>query len=157
EELGQDIRYGLRGLIRRPAFTFATASSLALGIAAVTVVLSIVDSWLLRPLPVPRPQELVVIGGSTKIMGSLVFPAVGIPTIHELQARKDLFEDVAGFRLTLGSVRPEGEVRFFLFATGSYFSVLGITPALGRVFLPDDDARQERVAVLNHRFWMAHF
>ena len=161
EELWQDIRYGLRGLIRRPGFTVATASSLALGIAAVTVDLSIVDSWLLRPLPVPRPQELVVIGGSTKIMGSLVFPAVGMPTIHDLQGRKDLFQDVAGFRLSLGGVREagedRGEVRFFLFATGNYFSVLGIPPTIGRTISADDDARQERVAVLNHRFWVTHF
>ena len=72
EELLQDIRYAARGLLKRPGFSFMTASSLALGIAATTVVLSVVDSWLLRPLPVRDPGQLVVIGASNHASGSLV-------------------------------------------------------------------------------------
>ena len=65
-ELAQDLKYGVRGLLRRPVFAFTCAASLALGIATTTVAFSLVDTILLRPLPVRNPSELVVLGGSTE-------------------------------------------------------------------------------------------
>ncbi|MEO7962371.1 MAG: permease prefix domain 1-containing protein, partial [Gemmatimonadaceae bacterium] len=71
QELAQDIRYGARALLKRPSFTIMSAGSLAIGIAAVTVVLTIIDAYLLRPLPVRHPEELVVIGASNQASGGM--------------------------------------------------------------------------------------
>jgi hypothetical protein len=98
-ELGQDLKYGVRGLLRRPVFAFTCAASLALGIATTTVAFSLVDTMLLRPLPVKNPSELVVLGGST---GALRGPNTSLPALRELAGRKDLFQEVAADRLVHG-------------------------------------------------------
>ena len=161
EELGQDVRYGLRGLLKRPGFTFMTASSLALGIAATTVALSLVDSWLLSPLPVKNPAELVVIGAANKATGPIVGSLISLPTARDLRARTDLFQDAAAVQVTIAAARrpqaAQGERRLFLGTTGSYFSVLGVSAAIGRTFTLDDDLRRERVIVLSDRFWRSQF
>src|SRR5439155_6724902 len=161
EELLQDLRYAARGLLKRPGFSFMTASSLALGIAATTVVLSVVDSWLLRPLPVRDPGQLVVIGASNHASGSLVTHLISLPTVREIQARRDLFSDAAAVRLTMvGARRPEGQSgqpRLLFAVTGNYFPLLGVSAAVGRTLIPDDDLRRERVIVLSHRFWSAEW
>ncbi|MFN0177199.1 MAG: ADOP family duplicated permease [Gemmatimonadales bacterium] len=161
EELVQDLRYGARSLLKRPSYTILTASSLAVGIAAVTVMLSVVDSWLLRPLPARNPEDLVVIGASSKATGSLVAKLVSIPTARDIKARTDLFDDAAATVFSVVNVRlPDGEHakrRLILGATGNYFSVLGVTPTVGRTFSVDDDLRRERVIVLTNRYWRTEF
>jgi predicted permease len=135
-ELGQDVRYGLRGLLKRPSFTLLTATSLALGIAVSTVVLTLVDSWLLRPLPVEHASRLVVIGAANRATGSLAISMISLPTIRDIAARNDLFEEAAGVQLTLAAFRParaeQGQRRLVLAVTGNYFSTLGVSAAAGR-------------------------
>ncbi|MEO8453399.1 MAG: ABC transporter permease, partial [Gemmatimonadota bacterium] len=141
--------------------TFMTAASLALGIAATTVALSLVDSWLLRPLPVKNPGDLVVIGASSKATNGMVGNLISLPTVRDLRARTDLFEDVAAVQLAVSAIRrPEaeqGERRMLLGTTGNYFSVLGISAATGRTFTLDEDLRRDRVIVLSDPFWRSHF
>jgi predicted permease len=161
DELKQDVRYGIRALIRRPSFTLMTAASLALGIAAVTVVLSIVDSWLLRPLPVKQPSELVVIGAANRAMGSMTSTLISLPTFRDLAARTDLFQSAAAAQMALAAVRlpnaDQGQRWMLQAATGSYFSVLGIDPSVGRFFTEDDDLRRDRLLVLTYRSWQTAF
>ena len=157
DELLQDIRYGVRGLLKRPGFALMTASSLALGIAATTVVLSMIDAYLLRPLPVRNPGELVVVGSSNRASGSLTAGFLGLPTVKDIAARTDLFQGAAATTMVLAAARPaEGEPAergLFLGVTGNYFSLLGVSPSIGRVLTPDDDSRRESVIVLSHSAW----
>jgi putative ABC transport system permease protein len=161
EELVQDVRYGVRTLLKRPGFTITTATSLALGIAAITVVLSLVDSWLLRPLPVRHARELVVIGASSQALGPIPTGLISLPTARDIAARTDLFQDAAAVRIAVVAARrPEsdqGQRRMLLAAGGSYFSVLGVAPFRGRLFSAEDDRRRERVIVLSHNTWEAWY
>ena len=161
DELLQDVRYGVRGLLKRPGFALMTAGSLALGIAATTVVLSLIDAYLLRPLPVRNPGELVVVGSSNRASGSLVSGFLGLPTVRDIAARTDLFQGAAATTMVLAAARPaEGdpaERGLFLGVTGNYFSLLGVSPSFGRLLTPDDDSRRERVIVLSYRAWKSRF
>ncbi len=161
DELLQDVRYGVRGLLKRPGFALMTASSLALGIATTTVVLSMIDAYLLRPLPVRDPHELVVVGSSNRASGSLAGGFIGLPTVRDIAARTDLFQGAAGTTMVLAAARPaEGEPAergLFLGVTGNYFALLGVSPASGRMLTLDDDTRRERVVVLSDRAWRTRF
>ena len=161
QELIQDVRYGARALLRRPSFTLMTAGSLALGIAAATVVLSVIDAYLLRPLPVRDPGELVVVGSSNRASGPLVAGVLGLPTVRDIAARTDLFQGAAATTMVLAAARQtygdQAERGLFLGVTGNYFSLLGVSPSLGRLLTPDDDRLRERVIVLSHRMWTARF
>ena len=161
DELKQDLRYGVRGLLKRPAFTLVAATSLALGLAVVTVVLSLVDSWLLRPLPVQHGAELVVIGGRNRATGPMASNLISLPTARDIQARKDLFQDAAAVTFTVAAARrPEAEQgrrSILLITTGNYFTVLGVPAALGRLYTPDDAHRREPVLILSYHTWESEF
>ncbi len=161
QELGQDLRYGARALLKRPSYALMTAGSLALGIAAVTVVLSIVDALLLRPLPVRDPDELVVVAAGNNASGAMAIGTVGLPTVRDIAARTDLFQDVAAqSSLVAGVRRPGGDAAqraIFLTVTGNYFGMLGVPAALGRTLIPDDDRLRQRVLVLGYSTWQQTF
>ncbi len=161
QEMIQDVRYGARGLLKRPGFTFMTASSLALGIAATTVVLTMIDGYLLRPLPVRDPGELVVVGASNRASSGFAAGVLGLPTVRDIAARTDLFQGAAGTSMILAATgRAEddpAERGMYLGVTGNFFSLLGVSPSLGRLLGPDDDRLREQVIVLSHRTWTARF
>lgn len=157
EEVWADIRYGVRGLVRKPGFAFGAAASLALGIGAATVVFTIVDAWMFRPLPVDRPERLVLIGARDPAVGDIAFAGLGLPTVRDLAARNDLLEDVAAWRIQVVAVRPVDAERaslgFVLSTTGNYFDLLGVKAALGRVYSDADARERASVMVLDHTFW----
>ena len=137
----QDVRYGLRMLWKNPGFTLVVVLTLALGIGANTAIFSVVDAVLLRPLPFPHPEQLVLLrddltGRQIENVG------MSVPELKDLQQSADVFEEVAGVwpvdaNLT-GSDRPE---RVELLAVSpNYFSLLGAGARLGRVFGPQDKA-----------------
>src|ERR1044071_1942750 len=137
----QDVRYGLRMLWKNPGFTAVVVLTLALGIGANTAIFSVVDAVLLRPLPFPKPEQLVLVrddltGRQMENVG------LSVPELKDLQQSADVFEEVAGVwpvdgDLT-GSDRPE---RVELLAvSANYFSLLGASARLGRVFGPQDYA-----------------
>src|ERR1044071_5173610 len=137
----QDVRYGLRMLWKNPGFTAVVVLSLALGIWSNTAIFSVVDAVLLRPLPFPKPEQLVLVrddltGRQMENVG------MSVPELKDLQQSADVFEEVAGVgpvdaNLT-GSDRPE---RVELLAvSANYFSLLGASARLGRVFGPQDYA-----------------
>jgi predicted permease len=135
----QDVRYGLRMLVKKPTFTIVAVLTLALGVGANTAIFSIVNAVLLHSLPYRDPDRLVRIFFNE--------PGVGLrdvrfsePELDDLQTRASVFEDVtpivpASTNLT-GAKQPERlEVVFTSF---SYFSVLGVIPQIGRLYGPQD-------------------
>jgi predicted permease len=134
-ELGQDVRYGLRMLVKKPTLTIVAVLTLALGVGANTALFSIVDAVLLRSLPYRDPDRLVRVFFNE--------PGVGLrdvrfsePELEDLQKRSGVFEDVTpifeGSEDVIGAARPE-RVEAVNGSVG-YFSLLGVTPQLGRLF-----------------------
>ena len=155
-ELAQDLRYGVRGLARRPVFTLTAAASLAFGIATTTVAFSLVDTLMLRPLPIRKPHELVIIGGRND--DGLGGPNTPLPAIRELARRTDLFSEVAADRLNLAGIRAPGaaqaEGRIIRMVTGNWFQLLGVSAAVGRTITPEDETQHSAVVMLDHDFWV---
>ncbi len=150
----QDIKYGLRVLRRSPALTSVAIASLALGIGANTVAFSVVNALIIRPLPLPAPQQLVSIQPRTGTTFSF-------PNYQDLRDRNDVFGGLAGYRITaLGLDTGGGSQRVWGYlATGNYFDVLGTRPLLGRFFSPaeDRDRGASSYAVLSYRCWQQRF
>src|SRR5215467_3280402 len=138
ETLLKDIRYGVRGLWKRPAFTAIAVLTLALGIGANTAIFSVVNAVLLRPLQFRDPDRLVMIWEDASFAG---FPRnTPAPANYvDWKAQSRIFEDMAavasrGFNLT-GDGEPERVEAYGV--TWNLFPLLGVDPAQGRVFLPE--------------------
>ena len=154
EDFGQDLQYGLRVLRRSPAFTLVAVLSLALGIGANTAIFTLVDSLILRTLPVREPQRLVRLqhGSWTN------------PIWEEIRARQhELLDGAAAFsddRFDLAS-GGEAELAEGFWASGGFFDVVGVPAILGRTFTREDDLRDGGpdgpVAVISHAFWQRRF
>jgi predicted permease len=149
-----DIRTGVRALRRRPAFTVAACGTLALGMAAVVAMFSVVDGVLLRPLPFPDSERITVVWKENERQGSRS-RNVDHPDVRAWNELADDFTVVgyAGSRPTLsgfGQARVVNAAR----VTGGLLGVFGINPALGRDLTPADDVPDgPRVAVVGHGFW----
>ena len=137
----QDVRYGLRMLVKKPTFTIVAVLTLALGVGANTAIFSIVNAVLLRSLPYRDPDRLVRIFFNQ--------PGVGLrdvtfskPELDDLQTRAGVFEDVTpifeGSENLTGTKQPERVEG--VNGSFSYFSMLGVTPQIGRLFGPQDYA-----------------
>lgn len=169
EAMFQDLRIGVRGLARTPGFTVAALISLALGIGANTAIFTLFNAILLRPLPVPHPEQLLLFGrgrsvGSTDGMPNGDTELFSYPFYREFAGRTTSFGGVAaqssiqmGSRLSLNGGAME-HVRIDL-VSGSYFSVLGVNPAMGRVLAENDDraAGASPVAVASYGWFQRHF
>src|SRR5690242_1098434 len=141
ENLLQDLRYGWRMLVKKPAFTIVAVLTLALGVGASTAIFSIVNSVLLRSLPYRDPDRLVRVFFNEPGLG-LRDVRFSKPEMDDLQTRSDVFEDVTpifeGSENLTGVKQPErvdGVNGSF-----SYFSMLGVAPQIGRLFGPQDFA-----------------
>ncbi len=163
--LWQDLRYGARLLRLNPAFTFVATLSLALGIGANTAIFQLLDAVRLRSLPVKSPQELVKIelADTSHMSGnfSARFSDLSNPQWELLRNRRDVFSGMMAwsdhrFNLALG-----GEARYAegLLVSGEFFSVLGVSATMGRVFTTDDDRRGcgSPGAVISYPFWLREF
>jgi putative ABC transport system permease protein len=140
-ELGSDVRFGLRLLRKNPGFTAVAILTLALGIAANTVIFSVINSVLLHSLPFREPGNLVKVNFDDPGVG-LVDTLFSVPELEDLKSRAGVFEDVAAeseasVNLT-GAKQPERLE--LLVVTPNYFSLLGATPQKGRLFGPQDFA-----------------
>lgn len=160
EILGQDVRYGARMLLRSPGFTFAAVLTLAVGIGATAAVFSIVNAALLRPLPFAADPERVVFLWSSNLQRGLEKSVISPPDFADWRAQSHAFADLAlfftrNYNLT-GTGEPERVLS--LHTTASLFPVLGVKPALGRTFLPEEDtAPAARVTVLSYGLWQRRF
>ena len=157
--LALDLRYGARVLRKNPAFTAVAVLTLTLGIGANTAIFSVVNAVLLRPLPYPQPAQLVrIYETNTSIPAS--HDSVSAPNFIDWRARSRSFSNLAALRwqpFTLtGAATPE-----FVYGnrvTPGTLNILGIAPAIGRDFSPDDAVPgRARVALLSHELWTRRF
>ncbi len=159
ETLGRDFRYGFRRLSKSPGFTFVAILSLALGIGANTAIFSLVNTALLRPLPVERPEQIVSLTNTT---GNRSFPAFSYPNYKDFRDRSgDLFDGLYAYRFAPLNVSHEGtsDRAWGYVVTGNYFEVLGVKATLGRALTPEDDrlAGAHPVTVLSYEGWRKRF
>lgn len=166
--LANDFKLGFRQLAKRPGFTLAVVLTLALGIGANTAIYSLFHQVLLDPLPVPEPEQLVNFGAPGPKSGSVSCTSAGscseifsYPMFRDLQESQTVFTDLAAHRDLQANIGLEGNVRSGegLLVSGSYFPVLGLKPALGRLLGPEDDRAlgAGKVVVLSHEYWQSSF
>lgn len=156
----KDIRYGVRGLLKRPGFTVIALIALALGIGANTAIFSLVNAVILRPLPFPEPDRLVWMWGN--IRNGPNSASVSPPDFLDHRSQNKTFEQFAASGTLPGSVNLSGsgepERLMASIVSGNYFDAFGVTPALGRGFtLENEKAGQDQVTVLSHAFWQKRF
>jgi putative ABC transport system permease protein len=159
ETLLKDFRYGIRSLLKRPGFTAVAVITLALGIGANTAIFSLVNAVLLRSLPFADPDRLVMIWEDASFAG---FPRnTPAPANYaDWKSQNQVFtalaaQDIRSFNLT-GDGEPEKIEAFGI--TANFFPLLGVQPALGRVFTTDEDtAGAGQVVVLNYNLWQQRY
>jgi putative ABC transport system permease protein len=158
-DLVQDLRYGLRLLLRSPGFALAAIVSLALGIGANTAIFSVVNTVLLRPLPYPDVDRVMMVWDSNPARGWDQF-AVSPGNFVDWQARQTVFDTLVALRtksLVLTG-HDEPERLSGLLATAQFFDLTGAPPVLGRPFAARDfEAGAEHVVVLTDALWKRRF
>jgi predicted permease len=158
ERLIQDVRYGYRALKGTPIVSAVAILSLALGIGANTAIFSVLDTLLLRSLPVEAPEQLVLLGNETGRR-----PHWTNPIWEQVRDRSELFDGAFAVSSTRFNLALRGESQFVdgLWASGKMFDVLGMPAMLGRTFTEQDDrpggGPDGPVAVISYGFWQRHF
>ncbi|HSB09708.1 MAG TPA: ABC transporter permease [Blastocatellia bacterium] len=157
-DLWQDLPYALRMLRKNPGFTVVAVLSLALGIGANTAIFSLINTVLLRPLPVARPEQLVSLNNTAE---NHAFPAFSYPNYKDLRDRNEVFSDLIAYRFSPLSLSHDGinERVWGYEVTGNYFEALGVNAALGRLISPDDDRAPgaHPLAVVSYKCWQQRF
>jgi putative ABC transport system permease protein len=160
QNLVQDVRFGVRMLRKSPGVTAVVVIALALGVGANTSIFSIVDGFLLRPLPVPSPEQITVLAIQQKDapIGSSGF---SYPEFLDYRRQADTFSGVFG--LVLSSVQLTSndlsDRCFVNYVSGNFFSALGVKPALGRLILPSEGETPDEppVVILDYSYWQRRF
>ena len=155
----QDTRYGARLMMKRPAFTLFALLTLAIGIGTNTAIFSVVNSVLLEPLPYAGSSRLAIVWSAFKSAGLSRAPASG-HALAEMRSRSRLFQDFGGIWVGSGALIGEGEPEQIKLGqvTSNFFSVLGAKPALGRLFLPEEEGgRGPAVILLSDGLWRRRF
>jgi predicted permease len=164
----QDVRYCLRGFARQPMFAMVVVLTLAVGIGVNATIFSVYDQVLLRELPVPEPDGLVNLGspgfkqGNTSCNdGGTCDEIFSYPMFRDLERVDGPFLGLAAHRYTDASLAFEGETATgsALLVSGRYFSLLGITPAVGRLLDTNDDlvVGEASAVVLSYAYWESAF
>ena len=153
----QDIRYTFRQLRKSPGFTATAVLMLALGIGATTAIFSIVEGVLLRPLPFPDPNRLVILGDVLE--GSTFHSSVTPPDIRNYMRDTQSFAHVGGYRGRGFELSGMGDPLAVIATrmSGEVFAALGVGPLLGRAFTQREDEEHQQVAVLSYGMWRTHF
>ena len=169
ESLWWDLRCGARRLLKRPGFTVTAICSLAIGIGANTAIFSIVDSLLLKPLPVEHPEQIVLVR-PTALQGTFWdgrldtrVPAWTNPLWEQIHQHASAFETVFAFSPTRFNLADRGPTDFVegIWVSGGYFDALGVPPVLGRAFTSEDDrpggGANGPVAVISYDMWQRRY
>src|SRR5262245_23087937 len=156
----QDLRYGVRMLLKKPGFTMLAVLSLALGIGANTSIFSLLDAVMLRSLPVWQPEQLVRL--QTQRKGGRVNSNFSYPAFREYREQNQVCSGLIAYYTTPLSLSGGSDVAervYGTLASGDYFSVLGVGAALGRTFGPADDQTPgaHPVVVISHGLWQRRF
>jgi predicted permease len=161
EDFWQDLRYAMRTLRQRPSFAAVAILTLALGVGASTVMFTVVNGVLLRPLPYPRPDRLVAVHGHTETWNAKLYGEQNVAYPDFLDCKRESRSlTLAGSIFNDGTVSGSGDPEHVEFQeiSSNLFSVLGVSLAQGRVFLPEDDRPGAApVAILGYTFWQRHF
>src|SRR5262252_5498075 len=158
-----DVRLALRGLRRSPLFAAVAILSLAVGIGANTAIFTLIDQILLRKLPVQRPEELVMLYQEGNHMGSnMGYRMHSYPLYQDLQEKAEPFSEVICRRIVPASVNIDNSTERVdaEMVSGNYFTMLGVKPAIGRVFNSEEDDQVYRghpVAVISYAYWEKRF
>ena len=155
----QDIRFGLRMLLKSPSVSIVATIALALGIGANTAIFSVVNAVLLRPLPFPEPDSLVAVF-ETDTQRGMQRGSHSYPNFFDLRSQNTVFENLSCYHgsnfIMTGRGEParlEGAV-----VTADLFPLLRVTPMMGRTFVPDEDKPSDnRVVVLSHKLFQKQF
>src|SRR5829696_5979543 len=158
-DLVQDFRYAARLLRRSPGFTLIAVAALALGIGANTTIFTVVDTLLLRPLPYANPDRLAVVWEHNlprDRKNNVVSPGNFIHWRELNQSFTELAAVSMSFRTTLTGAGDAVELPV-QYVSGSLFRMLGVRPAVGRDFAPQDDAPNVRMVTISDRLWRQRF
>ena len=156
----QDIRFGWRMLCKSPAATFIVALTLALGIGANTYIFSIVNGYLLRPLPVPNPGQIAVLAAQQAGNSPFLY-LFSYPDFVDFRKQAASVADLFVYGVDLGGLSADKRADQFLLSqvSGNYFSGLGVKPLLGRLILPEEENQpgKQPVLVLGYSYWQKRF
>ncbi|HWP43183.1 MAG TPA: ABC transporter permease, partial [Blastocatellia bacterium] len=154
-EMIQDIRFGVRMLLKHKGFTAVAVLTLALGIGANTTIFSVVNSVMLRPLPFPEPERLIRLWESNPGRGWPEFSASAL-NFEDWRKEQAVFEQMAAYEFTSFNLTGSGEPERLaaLSVTANLFSTLGVVPEHGRSFLPEEQQPgRNRVVILSDGLW----
>ncbi|MBA0087797.1 MAG: ABC transporter permease, partial [Acidobacteria bacterium Pan2503] len=158
-DVPQDIRYAFRILRKTPVITAIALLSLALGVGANTAIFSLIDAVMLRMLPVQNPEQLALIKFRSPASAHLRQSATN-PIWEQVREHQDAFSGVFAWSPETFDLADGGEVNNIhgIYASGSYFTTLGVRPAAGRLMAASDDVRNcAGVAVLSYGFWQERY
>jgi predicted permease len=175
ESMLADMRFGLRQFLKTPALTLAVVLSLAIGVGANTAVFTLLDAAILKPLPVPDPDKLVVIEwsnadgfpsfvngvrgfGRNTPDGGMVSSSVSAPIHRALARESSAFAAVVGIadadEVSAAAAPTSAEPVDLQYVSANFFQGLNVSPALGRGFLQEEDrAGETPVVIVSHRYW----
>jgi macrolide transport system ATP-binding/permease protein len=164
----QDIRYGARMLLKSPAFAIVGVLTLALGIGANTAIFSVVNTILLRPIPVKDPQQIYVLAteqNQSSAAAGAPYPlqiTFSVPEYRDIQSQAaDVYSDMIAYGIGLDGININGKAERILtqYVSGNFFTALGIKPALGRLILPSEGetAMADPVMVISYSYWQTRF
>jgi predicted permease len=164
EDLLRELRFAFRTLVKQPGFTAVAVLSLALGVGANTAIFTVINAVFLHPLAIEEPSRVVeVFTHDTKTVqvGNLNLTPSSLQNFEDFREQNPVFSALAGyFGFGLQWTTEKGEVEPLpgMMTTSNYFDVLGIKPAVGRLFSGDEDlGKQSPVAVLSHSVWTTRF
>ncbi len=158
EDLFQDFRYALRTLRQRPGFAAVAILTLALGSGATTIMFTVINGVLLKPLAYPEADQLVTLHGKTEKYGEQW--GFSYPEFHDYQSTSRTLRSVAAWTYGGGTVTKPGEAEYLFgrHISSGLFSVLGVPLVAGRAFLPQEDQPGAApVAVLGYGLWQRRF
>src|SRR2546430_10474918 len=157
-DLWQDLRYGLRTLLKNPGFTIVAVIALALGIGANSAIFSVVNAVLLRPLPFKNPEQLVMVWENATHLG---FPknTPAPPNFIDWQRQNTVFTGMAAMSERSFNLTGVGEPDRLdgRRVSANLFDLLGVPALLGRTFVPEDDRPGSHVVLVSYSLWQRRF
>jgi putative ABC transport system permease protein len=158
DEVFQDLRLGVRMLVKQPSFTVVAVLTLALGIGANITIFSVVNAVLLRPLPYPDADRLVYLWSEAPAQ-NIRERASSYANVADWREQNKSFADIAVFDPTVVTLTgaAESERVMSVRASANLFSLLGVAPMLGRTFTAEEEQQKVRVVVLSHSLWQRRF
>ncbi|MGH9937602.1 MAG: ABC transporter permease, partial [Blastocatellia bacterium] len=156
--LWRDLRYGARMLMKKPGFTLIAVVTLALGIGANTAVFTLIEGAFLRPFPIAEPERVVALSLKTKSRDLMGF---SYPAYKDVRDRNEVLSGLIAHHFSQFNLSRNGDNQYVhgYLVTGNYFDVLGVKPALGRTFTPEEDRTKltHPVIVISHGCWQRRF